>query len=247
MRELTRDDLSWAVRTMPRAVKEVLVEYGPEVFLAGGYVRARVTGEVPSDVDLFASSPQAAAVLAGLLAERTGGQVHSTENAFTIGSGRMPLQVIHRWTFSKPEDCLASFDFSIVAAAIWWQPSGEDGEGGEWSSCADDRFYEDLAGKKLAYLKPCRVEEVGGSLLRVLKYYQRGYRITLPSLAGTIARLMSGVDFGKVTGKGQEWEDHLARVITGLLREVDPLIDPTHAAHLPSLDEEEEGKGSDEQ
>jgi len=67
--------------------------------------------------------------------------------------------------------------------------------------------------------------------LRVLKYYQKGYRIPLNSLGSVIARLIKSIDTGKGDIHDEEW---VGWVITGLLREVDPEIDPLHAAHLPS-------------
>jgi hypothetical protein len=47
-----------------------------------------------------------------------------------------------------------------------------------------------------------------------------------------VARLIKGVRVDEVKS-----EDQWARVLTGLLREVDPLIDPDHISHLPSSTE----------
>jgi hypothetical protein len=46
-----------------------------------------------------------------------------------------------------------------------------------------------------------------------------------------------GVDVGRVTARDDSFtfdEIQLAKIITGLLREVDPNIDPSHVAHLPA-------------
>jgi hypothetical protein len=67
-------------------------------------------------------------------------------------------------------------------------------------------------------------------MLRVLKFYQRGYRIPLDSLAMVIGRLMSGVNKSVRCGD----ENDIAGAVTGLLIEVDPQIDPNHTSHLPS-------------
>jgi hypothetical protein len=83
--------------------------------------------------------------------------------------------------------------------------------------------------------RPNELSLAGGSILRVLKFYQRGYRIPLDSLGAVIARLMKPVDFDKIIGRTDQ-EDQLAKVLTGLLREVDPNVDPTHEAHLPAED-----------
>jgi PHP family Zn ribbon phosphoesterase len=66
-------------------------------------------------------------------------------------------------------------------------------------------------------------------MLRVLKYYKKDYRIPIDSLGEVIARLVKDIDFDS-----RPSESELALVITGLLREVDPAIDPSHVAHLPA-------------
>ena len=103
----------------------------------------------------------------------------------------------------------------------------------KWCSACDPRFYADLAAKRLVYRSPERNEDAGGSMLRVLKFYQRGYRIPLDSLGAVIARLIQGVKDPILLN-----EPKLARTLSGLLREVDPDIDPNHIAHLPSETEE---------
>ena len=74
-------------------------------------------------------------------------------------------------------------------------------------------------------------------MLRVLKFYQRGYRIPLDSLGAVIARLCQAVNWGKIETHGNT-EAQLGKVLTGLLREVDPNIDPLHESHLPSTEED---------
>jgi hypothetical protein len=56
--------------------------------------------------------------------------------------------------------------------------------------------------------------------------------------------LVTGVDLDKVTAKesdiessiGKTTEERWGRVLTGLLHEVDPAIDPAHLSHLPAQD-----------
>ena len=225
---LDRMDLSWAVRRLPSNVRDLLKRHGPEIFLAGGYVRAVVANERVSDIDLFCPSKDHAAACAKELAGD--GKPHETDNAFTVRTRPVATQFIHRWTFSLPSQAIASFDFTIAQAAIWW--TGE-----QWESCCSDRFYSDLAAKRLIYTSPDRNEDAGGSMLRVLKFYQRGYRIPLDSLGAVIARLNSGIAANSFAMHDQR---QMAKVLTGLLREVDPNIDPDHIAHLPSASDAEE-------
>jgi len=68
---------------------------------------------------------------------------------------------------------------------------------------------------------PQRQEAAGGSLLRALKFIKRGYVIQAPSIAGVTARLLMAVRASeKSDGEQELW---MTQVLTGLLREVDPL------------------------
>jgi hypothetical protein len=155
--------------------------------------------------------------------------VYKTDNAYTV-KGRVPVQIIHRWIFQTPEAVSDSFDFTICCAVIFFT-------GTKFDSYCDDRFYIDLASKRLVYRSPIRNEDAGGSMLRVLKYYQKGYRIPLDSLGKVIARLVNKLDFDRNANLDEEQEK--AKIITGLLREVDPDIDPLHLAHLPASEDTE--------
>jgi len=196
------------------------------LFLAGGFIRSCIANEQINDVDLFVPSVEEGESLATRLAADDESRIHRTVNALTIKGHRPVLQVITRWTFDRPEDAIASFDFTIASAAIWH-------DGTIWRSTCHADFYADLAARRLVYLSPDREEEPGGTMLRVLKFYQRGYRIPLDSFGAVIARLHCAVRDEPLASN----EAGAAKILTGLLREVDPLIDPTHAAHLPAAQE----------
>lgn len=234
MMKLSKHDLLWLIRRLPEPVAGLL-RSSPKLFVAGGYIRSVIANEPVNDIDIFAPSKDLAALASKSLSHRNE-VAHETPNAFTIKThGGNVVQFIHRWTFDTPEACLASFDFTIACAALWYD--------GDWKTLADDNFYADLAGRRLVYRKPVRNEDAGGSMLRVLKFYQRGYRIPLDSLGAVIARLMSGVMQDEAARKAFEsmtegWEDEIAKQATGRLREVDPMVDPTGDAHLPSSEED---------
>ena len=221
MIELSNYDIAWCVRRLPESVK-MLLKSRPEIMVAGGYIRACVAGEDVNDIDIMAPSKNIATVAARALSVACGNaEIHESPNAFTVKILPIPAQFVHRWTFATAQAAIDSFDFTIARAAFWWN-------GTDWKSCIDPAFYQDLAAKRLVYCSPVRFEEAGGSMLRVLKFYQRGYRIPLDSLGAVVARLVASVDPEKATTEFQ-----VAKVITGLLREVDPSIDPNHTAHLP--------------
>jgi len=230
MPELSIHDLLFCVRRLPFHVRELVKSRPSALFVAGGFIRACVANEQVSDIDIMTPSKDVAAAAALELSKACGDtKIHQSDNAYTVKLKPIPAQFVHRWTFDTPEAAIDSFDFTIARSAIWWN-------GEVWCSCCDPDFYADLAAKRLVYRSPTRIEEAGGSMLRVLKFYQRGYRIPLPDLAAVIARLMHSVEFSNPIHLVDEPTS--AKIITGLLREVDPLIDPDHIAHLAGLPDE---------
>ncbi len=220
MINLNKYDLNWVLRRLPKHVFTLMKEQGDKLFLAGGFIRSCIANERINDIDLFVSNKEDAKTFIQILAQ--GKKVHETDNAYTV-PGRLSIQIIHRWTFDNPCDVITSFDFTIAQAIIWYKDI--------WNSFCVESYYADLAAKRLVYTNPIREEEAGGSMLRILKFYQRGYRIPLDSLGDVITRLVMAIDFSKT----KDSPSQIAKVLTGLLREVDPDIDPTHQAHLPSL------------
>lgn len=225
--KLDIQDLIWALRRMPKTLQNVMKEdeWANSIFVGGGFLRSTVSNDTVNDVDVFVKNAKDAELLAYKLCDDKK-NIIKTENAYTI-KGKMVIQIIHRWVFEKPQDVSNSFDFTVCCAVIFF-------DGKNFDSFCDERFYMDIAAKRIIYRKPVRNEDAGGSMLRVLKYYQKGYRIPLDSLGAIIARLISAVDFKKLDIKD---EAAVAKIITGLLREVDPSIDPLHESHLSSTSE----------
>ena len=212
--ELTNNDLSYVVRRLPRDVRDLLMKHQGQLFVGGGFIRATITGETPNDVDLFGVSVELLNQAAGELAASRGDtKTHRTKNAITLLTrDRLPIQFITRWLFSDMHALVGSFDFTLCQAAIGART-------GQFYSEASDAFYVDLAARRLVYTSPRRDEEAGGSLMRVLKYVKRGYSIQANSFGAVIARLAIKLRDSHLT----ESEEGTARVLTGLLREVDPL------------------------
>ena len=232
--ELSKQDLNWCLRRIPAPVRdEIKTRKG--IVVAGGLIRSCITGEKINDIDIFGPNKSDLEAMARKLAAHGGKsrRVIETTNAFTVPGWKPTLQFIHRWLYERPEEVVESFDFTICSAAIWYN-------GTRWCSSISDTFYQDLAAKRLVYTCPQRNEDAGGSMLRVLKYYQRGYRMPLDSLGAVISRLVMGVDIDKMMARGEFDENSLSRILTGLLVEVDPILDPEHLVHMPSDAEEEE-------
>jgi hypothetical protein len=218
-----------------------MLEKNPRrLFIAGGFIRTIIAHEPLTDIDLFTTSKEDAKRYAAEymdLVESDNRRITQwdTQNACTLIGTKPTIQFIHRWTFDHPTQCIESFDFTISSAVIWYDHD-------KWHSRCHNDFYADLAGRRLEYLSPQREEEPGGSILRVLKFYQKGYRIPLDSFAKVLTRLMKGVNWDAISANDEKW---LSDVINGLLREVDPSIPIDVAGYLPK--EEEEKSSREEQ
>lgn len=219
---LSQIDLRFIVSRIPRDVRELMEKW--DLSLGGGFIRELVSGGEVKDIDLFGSNKatlQAALKELQIQRQATKGdrcRIHQSDNADTLFThGKMPVQVIHRWTYDAHAKVAGSFDFTVCSAVLWRNASS----GSEWTSCIHMDFYRDLAAKRLVYTHPERNEDAGGSLLRVIKFVKRGYNIQMPSLGGVIARLTMDARFDSTIMND---ESGRTKVLTGLLREVDPLI-----------------------
>ncbi|MBT2773803.1 hypothetical protein J7J47_16395 [Halomonas sp. ISL-60] len=194
------------------------------LMLGGGFIREVVAGLPPNDIDLLGPSVDRLKLAATELYHKRKGEarVLETDNAIThVAPPRTTVQFMTRWTFDDPVPLMQSFDFTVCQAVVYWTPCSTEDAGGYWDSVISDRFYPDLASRRLTYTQPDRHEDAGGSMLRMRKFLGRGYHIGADSLAAVMARVVSRIDMDKLPGTG---EDAYANVIRGLLREVDPLL-----------------------
>ena len=212
--ELTKHDMLYVLNRLPQHVFDMIHEH--KLFLAGGFIRAVISGEKPSDIDLFGEDKGYLKEVAEHFCKGYHGRFFETDNAYTVfGVGVHPVQFIHRWMYPFDSDgvkaLLNQFDFTIAKSVMWHSDGG-------WHSLVDDRFYPDLAAKRLYYTFPDRNEDAGGSMLRVIKFIKKGYSIQVDSLASVMARVISG------THITDEEEFVICKKVLGLLREIDPLV-----------------------
>lgn len=242
MQALTSSDLNFVLSRCPRDILKLLRINAGKLFLAGGFIRATISGEKLSDIDLFGTTHDDLLRIAKDLTLERKGRYFETNNAITVLSPpRFPVQFITRWLFAEAEKLVNSFDFTVCQAVIWAVKDADatrmvDGKPTtekryRFHSRIADAFYPDLAARRLVYTHPVRDEEAGGSLMRVIKFVKKGYNVQAPSLAGVIARIAMGVDMGAVSKRRHQGGEHnpddekwVTTVVTGLLREVDPLV-----------------------
>lgn len=221
---LLSEDVGFVTSRLPASVLRAMQCVETPCILAGGFVRDVISKSEPSDIDLFVSSKERAIDLANCLCASGGlidkGPPVETENAISalvLGAFGEPVivQVIRRWTFASAEDVVKHFDFSICAAAIWW-----DARKQQFASECHHRFYADLAAKRLTYtIPPVKDAEPGGSLLRAMKFAGRGYTMPLDSLGEIVARL-AGQAVPKYGPAGTPVD---VQAVVAQLRLVDPI------------------------
>lgn len=220
MNVLTNTDLHFVVSRIPRDVLSLIKNEG--LILGGGFIRATIAQEKVSDIDLFGDNEERLKTIAyKFTADRKGGRFTESKNAITIlSSPRLPVQIIKRWLFKDANEVVNSFDFTICQAAIWF--SKDDNL---FHSVVNDSFYSDLAARRLVYTSPMRSEDAGGSMLRVRKFISKGYNIQAESLAAVMARVFIAIDKERAAHAfDMQNESDVAKIIRGLLIEVDPLI-----------------------
>ena len=242
MQTLTQSDLNFVLSRCPRDILKLLRANAGKIFLAGGFIRSTICGDKVSDIDLFGPTHDELLRIAKDLTLERKGRFFETKNAITVLSPpRFPVQFITRWCFIAPEKLIESFDFTVCQAVIWAErlpdaPRLVDGklvteEKHRFHSITSDAFYPDLAARRLVYTHPQRDEEAGGSLMRVIKFVKKGYNVQAPTLAGVITRIALEVDMGAVSRRRHQGGEHstddekwVTTIMTGLLREVDPLV-----------------------
>lgn len=221
MQTLSKKDVHHVISRLPKDIASMLRD-DPRLCIGGGIIRALIGQEKPSDIDVFGPSQEVLQATAkklsdGRVAKGEQARIHTTDNAVTVFNGvRLPVQFITRWTFTEMANVVQSFDFTVCQAVIFFDPTDK-----EFKSLCSDDFYPDLAARRLVYTSPVRHEDAGGSLLRVIKYVRRGYSIQVASLGAVAARLYSGIrpESAAIHDEGER-----AKILTGLLRQVDPLL-----------------------
>jgi len=227
MNETLKEDMHYVISRLPKSVVEIMKKFN--LYLSGGFIRSIISGEKPSDIDLFGKNEGIIIEAVDYLTKykwSDSAHITKTDNAFTIISvGRLPVQFITRWLYDDPVKLINEFDFTITQAVIWFSHTesysnnqNEQIDSYKPYSICSPFFYSDLAAKRLRYTSPDRKEDAGGSILRVVKFLRRGYNIAPEDLSKVICQLLKGVkDNVDLRDK------YLCKILTGLMREVDPL------------------------
>lgn len=182
--ELRPGDVSSCAFLLPPDLMRCLIKWPNRLVVAGGFVRDVVAHERPKDIDVFIAGKDLACEVSDWFKSECGLDSVRTMNTITVKTMGCPTQLAWRWKFSTPAELVEGFDFTACQAGIWW-------DGDQMRSTAAPSFYKDLEQKKLVYAALGRDDDRASALLRVLKFYQRGYKITLPSLSRVLVQFAS--------------------------------------------------------
>lgn len=217
MSELLPEDVNYISQLIPWPVARLMQDSKQAIVLAGGFIRSVISGEPIADVDLWVPSAEVAKEMATKLRNPTYSDAPTklieTQNAMTVTGLEWPVQFVSRWTFDTPQAVIGHFDFTIARACIWW-----DAASLQFRSLCDERFYQDIAGRRLVYREETPMDGCGGSMIRLLKFYRKGYRAPLTSLAMLIERCTSHAAERKTD-------------VLGILAEIDPSVNPREWSH----------------
>lgn len=206
-------------------LKEIMEiqSYRGKVFVAGGVIRSTYEGGVPADIDVFTTDNSVETAIKHELCLRKHVTkkrgIYTTDHALTLQQYSPAIQLISRWHFRSPVKVSEAFDFTCCTAVMWVRPNGD------WAGIADVNFEDDIGKRLLRWTNP-KDAEIGGTLLRVLKYSRKGYNIIPEEFAKILAAYNKATasEFWKKTGG--DCACHLLENPTEmakLMREVDPL------------------------
>lgn len=192
--ELTAQEIERVMARLPLEVARLLMNANGGLVLAGGCIRDVLDNKEPKDIDLFACNKISAEYAHTHLRKRAFKESVVTKNAFTV-FGATPLdpcmQIIFSQPFQAPYEVMETFDFEVCKASIWYDAI----QTYNWASRISPRFREDLRDHRLTYC-PKKPIDGGDSLLRVLKFYSRGYEINYLSLAQIMLSTIEGAGLG---------------------------------------------------
>lgn len=200
-------------------IKEVMQieSYRSRVFIAGGVIRSAYESTPVSDIDIFTADDCTHLQMKHELCLRKPVKkkrgIYTTDHALTLQQYAPAVQLITRWHFRDPIAVLNAFDFTCCSAVMWVRPNGN------WTGVADINFEDDIGNRLLRWTNP-KDAEIGGTLLRVLKYSRKGYNIIPEEFAKILAAYNQKVVSDCHGGYGYLTDP---KEMAGPMREVDPL------------------------
>ena len=99
---------------------------------------------------------------------------------FKFHDGRPSIQAIGNWFSDSPSNLLDKFDFTISQCALIYRNPN-------YELILVDSFFQDVASRELVY--NANDESRGSSIMRVVKYAGKGYKISTEELSKVLEAL----------------------------------------------------------
>jgi hypothetical protein len=185
------------VKSLAPEVKEILQHFDGTTCVAGGFCRDTMTGREPKDVDIFSEDARVAKLAierfgwaTALYSQKTTANAVSFTPVLNVES-KPDVQFITRTYYTCPTELIESFDFSVCQVAVYWDQ--------KWVGVCTELFWQDIFGEKATYTLPTRDEDPGGSLLRMVKFVGKGYKVTENDIANVTGRF-----YAQLSGEPEE-------------------------------------------
>lgn len=191
---LEQDDIKRVMFMIPDSIVDAMKRHPGKIIIAGGIIRALVAGESIKDLDIFVPGQSEAEKWldeVGLDYE-IGDKYLTTEPSENFS---YEIQTVWRYPFKEPWEIPEQFDYTVVKAAIWYDPGGKDKDP-EFVGICHERFYRDIARRALVFCCERDTERVL-SIPRILRYTQYGYSMDPKSMAEVIIKTCLSLDLSK--------------------------------------------------
>lgn len=191
------------VKALPPEVRDLLMDCGEHLCVAGGFCRDILAGRDPKDIDVFGVSKRVMDDTIDTFGWENTWNRKQTANAVTFEpffpkDGEIPVQFVTRVYYESHEDLINSFDFSVCQIGVYF-------DGKQWIGLCSEQCWKDIPLQKATYMDPDRDEDPGGSLLRMVKFAGKGYKIGETDVANVVGRFYSNLS-------GEPKSDATARV-----------------------------------
>jgi hypothetical protein len=215
---LHKDMVKMVVDKLPVELKNLCEYWGNPIIIAGGFVRDVITGASGKDIDIFG-------VGAGVMAaasydfNEAGYELRINANSYTYTKkDSIPIQFITRCYYENHEELINSFDWSICQAGVYF-----DSLANEWRGICSEQFWEDVLSNTMHYTAPDRDEDPGASVLRMMRFAERGYHVPEEDVAKCIGRMVAEIvpmDDSNADVGIDNWREGWTETLKGTFRHV---------------------------
>lgn len=193
-----------ALKFFSSLIRLIPVVSSNDVWIAGGALRDFFSGKVKEirDIDVFFSSSANAKAFeryilqngAKLIRRSVNSCTYKLSNKYSKTLSNCEIDVVHRY-FPTPEDCLKSFDFTVICCALRYTQESP-------FICSQD-FLLDLPARKLRF--QTEQKDLPQALTRIKKYVDKGFKFS-PKILGELIKphvdILDDINVGLMDDEG---------------------------------------------